>query len=615
VTVAAPRIRLTPWQGALLLFALAWAVRLAALGELSGTLLFEHPVVDGRRFDLWAQSLAGLRPAEEGAYFQAPGYPVFVAAIYSVWGRDLLAVRVVQATLGALACVFLALSGRRLGGRRAGWLAGLLLALYPQAVFHDLILQKTSLAVCFLCLTLFLATEVAAVRREQSALWRCLALGLAMGGLAQLRENAAILAPLLVAWVVWGRPGRLAQSARARAQRVAAFGLALLLAFAPATWANYRASGQLLPTTYNLGLNLWIGNNPDADGLFRAVETGWVGPGQEQAVTVGVAERSLGRDLSPREISRFWLRRTWEGVARDPGRWAWLMLEKIRLALNDAEPTDSDSPQAYAEESRVLGGLLRVLRWGLVFPLAAVGLVAGWREGRWRREWLLPGAFAALVFSLVVFFVLSRYRMMLVPPVLLLAGLGLGRLRRPASGSARAGQLALLTGCALFSFTPTAPRASGLAVHYTNLGVVLAQDGELEPAEQAFRRALAAEPTLGPAHANMGRLAFLQGHYAAARQHDLRALELIPAEAGGLARREIGLRVAQATLALGELEEAEDLLRARVHEAEDDGMAWRWLGEAQRRQGKLSAARESWSRALSLDPQDEALARALAELR
>jgi 4-amino-4-deoxy-L-arabinose transferase-like glycosyltransferase len=54
-------------------------------------------------------------------------------------------VRVIQAVLGAGSCILLSVAGIQLFGRR-GAIAGILLAIYPPAIFLDGLIEKSALA-------------------------------------------------------------------------------------------------------------------------------------------------------------------------------------------------------------------------------------------------------------------------------------------------------------------------------------------------------------------------------------------------------------------------------------------------------------------------------------
>src|SRR5262245_21969649 len=199
---------------ALVIAALAFAVRLVHVLQIRSTQYFSVLLGDARGYDEWAQRIAGGEWWGHDVFYQAPLYPYFLGVIYSIAGRNLLLVRLVQAAIGSASCVLVALAASRLISRRAGIAAGVMLALYAPAIFFDGLLQKSVLDVFFVSLALYFIARILTVRlkadptydhdrrgRPQPALqvpralpatslW--LALGLAIGALSLTRENALV---------------------------------------------------------------------------------------------------------------------------------------------------------------------------------------------------------------------------------------------------------------------------------------------------------------------------------------------------------------------------------------------------------------------------------------
>src|SRR6185436_1809186 len=188
----------TVWRMALAGIALtALTLRLLYFAELHGTAFFSVLVVDSRQYDAWAQQIAAGEWVGTAVFYQTPLYPYFLACLYKIGGHHLLLVRIVQALMSAMACVLVAGAGRRFFGPRVGIAAGLLLAVYPEAIFWDGLLQKSSLDLFLMALLLgSLGAFVAAPRTR----W-LLAAGLIAGALMLNRENARILLSCLAVWL------------------------------------------------------------------------------------------------------------------------------------------------------------------------------------------------------------------------------------------------------------------------------------------------------------------------------------------------------------------------------------------------------------------------------
>src|SRR6185295_17535505 len=145
------------------------------------------------QYDLWAQQIAGGQWIGTEVFYQTPLYPYFMAVIFKLAGHNLFAVRLIQAVLSSLSCVLLGFACRRFFSQRAGLIAAALLAVYPPAIFFDGLVQKSSLDLFLMALTLFVIGEFQQRRR-----WKWLvAAGLVIGLLTLNRENARILLPLI----------------------------------------------------------------------------------------------------------------------------------------------------------------------------------------------------------------------------------------------------------------------------------------------------------------------------------------------------------------------------------------------------------------------------------
>jgi 4-amino-4-deoxy-L-arabinose transferase-like glycosyltransferase len=213
------------------------------ISQMRGTPFFSVPMGDARGYDTWARQLAAGDWIGTEVFYQAPLYPYFLGAVYSMFGGDLLIVRVVQANLGSVSCVFVGYTAAYLFGSRAGVVAGLALAFYAPAIFFDSLIQKSVLDVLFvsavLALLAYLSTgfkdapyEAGAARHQRCA-W--IALGLAAGCLSLTRENALVLPVVIAAWAWFAEPG----GRMSRATAVALLAGGMVAVILPVAVRNY----------------------------------------------------------------------------------------------------------------------------------------------------------------------------------------------------------------------------------------------------------------------------------------------------------------------------------------------------------------------------------------
>jgi 4-amino-4-deoxy-L-arabinose transferase-like glycosyltransferase len=399
---------------ALAVFCCALLLRLVLLWELHDKPVASMLVIDSKSYDLWARQLAAGDWLGDKVYYQAPLYPYFLGLIYRCFGANTLLVTIIQSVLGAASCLFLTLAGRRFFGPGSGLLAGALLALYPTAIFNDSLIQKSSLDLFFMTLLLLLLSKQ---RHETRAGW-WLAAGVVLGALVLTRENALTLLLVFLALlaVEWRRFRRLL------AVRFGLLMLGLSLMVAPVAIRNYVVGREFVLTTSLFGMVLYMGNNPAATGSYQPLVPGRSDISLESRDATALAEKSVGHRLTTGEVSQFWASKALKFMTGSPGRWTRLMGRKVMLLFNRVELGDTYDQYSYQEWSHLLRWLNPLLHFGVLIPAAAMGLVLTWPERR--RLWVLHAVIVVYSLSIVIFFVLSRYRFPLVPVLILFSAAG-----------------------------------------------------------------------------------------------------------------------------------------------------------------------------------------------
>ncbi|HEX7134250.1 MAG TPA: glycosyltransferase family 39 protein [Iamia sp.] len=173
--------------------------------------------------------------------------------------RTYLAHKTMAALLGVLVVVAAGLIARKLAGDRAGIVAAVLVAVYPNVWVIDGILWPEGIY------TAFVGFAVLAAYRwwERPDLPRAALLGLAIALAALTRGEALFLYPLLVAPLVLWRRG-LAWWPKVRT--IAVVGLVGVVLFAPWTIRNQRAFDTFIILSTNSDEVLYYANCPDSYG-------------------------------------------------------------------------------------------------------------------------------------------------------------------------------------------------------------------------------------------------------------------------------------------------------------------------------------------------------------
>lgn len=485
--------------GIALLFLLALSLRLLHVAQLqSHDPFFELPASDAGMYHEWALRIAGGDWLGDQIFNNGPGYPYFLAVIYAVLGPSLLVAKGVQAGLGALDCVLVWWLARRLFDARVALCAAALIAGYRMLIFYE-----GTLVVANLQLTLGLLTLLAVVVAfERPSLRRWLFAGVMVGASAVARPTALLFGSIVATGMLLGV--RSGEPVLRRMGLTAAFAIGVVLAVAPVTIRNAAVGGDFVLVTSSGGMNLFTGNNPDANGMFvvpRIFPRFLADDFEEQRQAFHrTAEQARGRTLSRSEVSSFWTESTLAWIQANPAAWLRLMLRKLQLSVNAFEPWNIRSLTLSRDFSFVLR--LPLVGFGLLAPLAFAGVV--WSARDWRRLFPLHAMLLSIWAVLLVFFVLSRYRLPVVPLLAIFASFALVSAFDAVRRQRWRQLVALLAAAGVAAAVVNAPAArEGLSVAYYNLGNRYKTLERWELAIAAYGKSISRNPGYLSAHNNL----------------------------------------------------------------------------------------------------------------
>lgn len=533
---------------------------------------FEVPTLiqllgDAKGYFDWAIRISDGDWYGSETFYQAPLYPYFLAVLIAVFGPSITLIRVVQMLLGVAGVALIGLSGRKLFSEKVGLVSALMLAIYPPAIYYDGIIQKASLATFLLCV---LVTACVYLQCEMRRRYAVLA-GISLGLLVLTRENSLLWTPLIPLWILFG----IGETKWRGWTLVACFACGLASIVVPVAARNASLGGEWSPTTFQAGPNFYIGNNLQASGIYVPLVAGHETPMHERADAQRLAEQAVGRELSSREVSQFWMSRAWEETRQAPGRWLQLMVAKTFMVFNRYEVPDVESMYVFREYSFPLQ-LSRIWHFGILCPLGIWGLIVS--RGDWRRLWLHYLLLLSMIAAVVLFFILGRYRnpvAILFVPFAAAGAVDLyQRLREQQWRSIGAAGVVLALSAAFCNITVYEER-SLQASCYMNMGIAASKAGDLPTGIRLLKKAIAEFPEMAEGYVNLGRAYMMSQQPGRAAQCFQNALILDP--------RLVGVHLQ--------------------------------LGEAFELSGMRQQAIEQYQRALALDPNDFRASEALNRLR
>jgi tetratricopeptide (TPR) repeat protein len=517
-------------------FLLALVLRVAVVVQSADSPYHQHLVLDSATYHGIA---VDGDPAEP--YWQPPLYPWLLRAVYAVVGQPSpLAVRLLQAVMGAVTAVLVMLLVRRW---RTGWppiLAGVATALTGSLIYFDAELLPASPAALLVAGWLLMLASPGRAGSRWARL-RPVAVGLLLGVGGLLLPTLAIPAALALIWM----------ARREGLKRAVIVAMAAAVPILPVTVRNYAYEPDLVPVSWNGGVNFWIGNNPDFPASVG------IRPGIRWSQLVSRPRCEGGAETRAEESAWFY-GESLSYVASQPLSWAGDLARKALATVSAQEIGRNRNPYAARDESAVLRVLL--LPAGVPFVPLLGAFTAGLVAAALRRRvpWLLLLVVLGFLAVNVLFFPTARYRVPALPLMIAIAAIGLPDWLRASSDPKRLWARALVPVAVVLSLVPSGMPRVPAAETYYEIGVDMSHDRQPQRAIPMFEQGLELSPEHADLHRALGLALLRVGREPEGRRHLERAIELEPRAAtawqalAGLARSD------------GDLERARELYENAV---------------------------------------------------
>jgi 4-amino-4-deoxy-L-arabinose transferase-like glycosyltransferase len=395
---------------ALLVVALLW--RLIFFFEMYASPYADNLTLDSQVYHEVALAAAAGDWSQGEAFFQAPLYPWLLGAVYSLAGPNQSVAKLIQILLSVATCWFIFQIANRVFDQAVALVALAISAFYGLFLYFSNELLVVTVVV-FLNL-LGLGLLVRAASSGHKLLWA--GAGLVFGLSAIARPTILPFVAAAGVWIVisgW-RSGMM----KAALHEAVLFSVGVALPIAPVTLHNYLADGDLVLVAANGGVNFYIGNNPESDGITAVVPGTRAGRWGGQEDQVRIAREALGDDqATARQISEFWYDRGWKYILSDSMGAARHTAYKAFILINAHEVSNNRVIEFVTRHSQIY--TLATLRFWLILPLATAGLVIG--GGRRQLKSLLVIFLVVYSATLIPFFINARFRLPLAAILIIFA--------------------------------------------------------------------------------------------------------------------------------------------------------------------------------------------------
>lgn len=337
-------------------------------------------------------------------------YSLFVAAVYGLFGPQVLYARLAQAVLGGILLPWMVyrfnrrvfqspaiqpkIAARNLQPENLALIAAGMAAVY----FYLVLYAATLMTETFYIVTLLWSLEMAIALTQKITWPRALALGLSLGCATLLRQSILPWIVIVAIWLVWA--GQRSGGVKRTLGALATAGVIIALMIAPFTLRNYREYGQFLLLNSNAGYAMYSAQHPMHGTNFQEFTPAPLPAG---FIEQGKNEAQMDRELMQLGIGF---------VLAEPGRYLLLSASRIPDYF-EFWPTPDTS---------LLNNFGRVGSIGVFLPFMLAGIwlalrLAGPRaQGGWKAFSLTPFALMLLfmlVYSVMHIFTwaMPRYRL------------------------------------------------------------------------------------------------------------------------------------------------------------------------------------------------------------
>ncbi|MCX8063843.1 MAG: tetratricopeptide repeat protein [Candidatus Hydrogenedentes bacterium] len=425
------------WIFLIIILIVGLSLRIAYLHEISKEPWFQCPLYDPLYNHYWAKGIATgdwdlpatvndpeIRYTPHG---RPPGYPYILAVTYFVFGVNPITPRIIQYILGLINILLIWwILHKYLKNRVIAILGTFVFATYWGNIYFESLLSYPVYVIFFILIWLILLLKW----REKSYDILYLSFsGIVLGIIILFRPNAILLVSLYYILLAKEKTAK-------KIKKIIATSFLLLccisLPLIPSFIRNYIVAQDFVFVSSYGGLNFYVGNHPDSNGAEPRIPElqRWIGTTEWSCFDYPSIVRGLAKDLgkdyiSFSEANRFFYRKSISNIVSNPKSWLKLTLKKVLLFWGPIEITNDTVPELDRENSKILSKLPKFSIFSSIFFASIVYILFSVILKRnFSAQLPFIVSLSVLVtityfLSVLPFFVAGRYRMPIIPFILI----------------------------------------------------------------------------------------------------------------------------------------------------------------------------------------------------
>ena len=368
---------------------------------------------DSYSYFLWAKDISSGDLWGSKSFIKWPLYAYFLSFLLKLFKNNVTAVYLFQYLLGAVNCVLVYFIAKIIFNELVGRIAALVCAWCGLFIFYDSLLTYTNLSLFLNSLLFLFLLGIEDKPGNNKLFWA----GIFLGICVITQASIALFGILAIIWILkkqntdWRKlPFKFL---------FFLFGLGIIVG--GVALRNFLVEKDFVLIAGNVGFNFYSGNNPEANGTFFCPAN--IALNQEDMFRDSriIASAQTGRYLKTSEVSHFWFNKAINFIRKNPCQWLGLLLRKINYAFSSKEFVHDLEYDFLAGRIRIFKIMFMDLKF--ILPFSLLGIFLAFKKSR--QAALLYIILFTLAFSISLFFVTARYRIIMVPYLVIFCAFGL----------------------------------------------------------------------------------------------------------------------------------------------------------------------------------------------
>jgi Tfp pilus assembly protein PilF/4-amino-4-deoxy-L-arabinose transferase-like glycosyltransferase len=371
---------------------------------------YDLPIIDSLEYVKRAEYIL-TPPMTPRPFLHSPFYAWFLAGVFFYFGKSLTLIRVMQAILNCISCILVYQLGRRCFAPVVGRYAALGYALYAPVIYFATEIINVPFVLFFTLFSLFLL-----IRLVEEMHWKWwLTAGLFAGLNLMTRADTFVFYLVAMALITWKKPTAFLRST--------GFVIFMLVPILLTGMYNLYTFGRFQVLPANSGIAFYVGNNPDY------MDTIGIRPGVSYQNLIEKPNRDgIVPTKEDYAFNQYFYGRSFEFMVHQPVQYLQCLIYKIRTLIGGYELPETYDLYTFRKYSPVLKLLLFYWNgfgfpFSILFPLSIMGIIIGLRQSGSQR--LLMLFLACMLFPLLGYWNSTRYRMTIIPILLLYSGVSI----------------------------------------------------------------------------------------------------------------------------------------------------------------------------------------------